>query len=102
MLQESLGNVHRHSGSSVVSVRLVRDEEQVCLEIRDEGRGLPANLVTAAGTLVGGAGVGLPGMRERMQQLGGRLELASGLPGTLVRVTLPIKPPGPPDLHHTF
>ncbi|SIN77171.1 PAS domain S-box-containing protein [Singulisphaera sp. GP187] len=94
VLQESLGNVHRHSGSPVACVRLTRDEEQVRLEIRDEGRGLPPGLVICGVALAGNAGVGLLGMRERVQQLGGRLELESGLPGTRVRVILPIKPSG--------
>ncbi|AGA29069.1 sensor histidine kinase [Singulisphaera acidiphila] len=102
VLQESLGNVHRHSGSPVASVRLVRDDKQVCLEIQDEGRGLPPDLVGIGGALVGAAGVGLLGMRERMQQLGGHLELETGLPGALVRVTLPIKPPGYSDSPYKF
>lgn len=100
VLQESLGNVHRHSGSSVAYVRLARDEKHAMLEIRDEGRGLPVDLVSVGGTLAGATGVGLLGMRERMQQLGGRLELETGLPGALVRVILPVRPPGYSDIHH--
>lgn len=93
VLQESLGNVHRHSGSRVAHIRLVRDQEQVCLEVRDEGRGLPPGLVGKGGAISSAAGVGLLGMRERIQQLSGRLELETGLPGTVVRVTLPSEPP---------
>ena len=87
VLQESLGNVHRHSGSAVVRIRLAREAGAVCLEIADEGRGLPGGAVTGASVV----GVGIQGMRERLQQLGGRLELTSGLPGVRVRAMLPLQ-----------
>jgi PAS domain S-box-containing protein len=93
VLQASLGNVHRHSGSPVARVHLRQDNHQVCLEIRDEGRGLPTQLVSAKGSLGRAAGVGLLGIRERAHQLGGHLELETGLPGTLVRVVLPTEEP---------
>ncbi len=93
VVQESLGNVHRHSGSPVARIRLARNDEQLSLEIRDEGRGLPADLVNIQGGLGAAAGVGLLGMRERIQHLGGSLELETGLPGALVRALLPIKDP---------
>jgi PAS domain S-box-containing protein len=93
VLQESLGNVHRHSGSPVARIRLARNDTQLRLEIRDEGHGLPADLVNVEGSLGAAAGVGFLGMRERMQQLGGSLELETGLPGALVRAVLPIKEP---------
>lgn len=93
VLQESLGNVHRHSGSRVARVRVTCDARQVCLEVRDEGRGLPPGVTTAGGAIRVASGVGLLGMRERMRQLGGRIELETGLPGALVRAVLPIGRP---------
>ncbi len=86
VLQESLINVHRHSGSATVSVRLVGTDAEARLEVQDAGCGLPGNADSLEGVQ---AGVGILGMRERMQQLGGRLEIKSRLPGTLVQATLP-------------
>ena len=85
VLQEALRNVHRHSGSPTASVRLARQGNSVILEVRDGGRGLdPA--VLRGSTL----GVGIAGMRERLRQLGGRVEMESGLPGTCLRAILPL------------
>ncbi len=92
VLQESLGNVHRHSGSPTVSVRLARAADDVVLEVRDEGRGLGAREDEIARGLDVSIGVGIAGMRERLRQLGGRLEIKPALPGTLVRATLPLTP----------
>lgn len=93
VLQESLGNVHRHSSSPVARIRLTRDDQHVCLEIGDEGRGLPQGLIGATGFVEVASGVGLLGMKERVRQLGGRMELETDLPGVLVRAILPIKQP---------
>ena len=83
--QESLSNVVRHSQSDTAIVRLARQGANLVLEIEDHGRGLPLDLVTRTGA----RGVGLAGMRERMQHLGGWLELTSGPRGTTVRAVLP-------------
>ena len=89
VLQEGLGNVHRHSGSATASIRLARQADTVTLEVRDAGRGLdPAAL--GGSTL----GVGITGMRERLRQLGGRVEIESGLPGTRLRAILPLEQRG--------
>ena len=92
MLQESLANVTRHSGSKTASVRLVREADRVLLEIKDTGRGIPPETLAASGR----AGVGIAGMRERARQLGGSLELESTPRGTTVRATVPF-PPGEPS-----
>jgi signal transduction histidine kinase len=58
------------------------------LEIEDRGRGIPsASLKHVAG---GGGGVGIASMSERIEQLGGRLEVMSSDHGTTVRVWLPL------------
>jgi PAS domain S-box-containing protein len=84
ILQESLTNVHRHSGSKTVDIRLRADSQQVCLEIEDQGGG------GANGSLR--PGVGLTSMRERAENLAGELGISSSPSGTLVRVVLPLAP----------
>ena len=90
VVQESLANVHRHSGSKCVSVCLIRTGENLELTIADRGRGLPVGLQldTAEETRVG---VGIAGMRQRMRQLGGRLKITSRPEGTTVRAVLPFR-----------
>ena len=88
--QESLGNVNRHSGSPTAAIRLGRDAGEVLLEITDAGRGMPPEQLQRAVAGAAGLGVGLVGMRERMRQLGGRLEITSGPQGTTIRACLPV------------
>ncbi|HXM77190.1 MAG TPA: ATP-binding protein, partial [Thermoanaerobaculia bacterium] len=90
IVQESLINIHRHAGSETARIRLQRDAETLVLEIEDRGHGIPkATLqhITGRGGVVG---VGIAGMSERIEQLGGRLEIQSGDRGTTVRVRLPL------------
>jgi PAS domain S-box-containing protein len=91
VLQESLTNVHRHSGSSVANISLSRRDRQVILEIKDHGKGIPRELLEESGQdWLGSLGVGLRGMNERMRQLGGRLEISSNESGTLVTASVPV------------
>jgi len=92
ILQESLTNVHRHSGSQTAAVRLSVKDKMAVLEIEDEGQGVPPHLLGLADQDRRGAlGVGVRGMNERMCQLGGTLELArSSKGGTIVRAHLPL------------
>ena len=90
ILQESLENVRRHSGSPVADVRLIQRQQTVVLEVRDQGHGAPSGLLTNVDRNVAGLGVGVVGMRERLRQLGGRLEIESGASGTLVRAIVPV------------
>jgi len=90
VLQESLTNVHRHSGSQVAHIRLLSKNGTVTLEVKDGGKGTPSLLLEQSGPdWLGALGVGLRGMNERMRQLGGRLEVASTEEGTTVRATVP-------------
>jgi signal transduction histidine kinase len=92
VLQESLTNVHRHSGSSTARARLLIRNRAVILEVSDEGKGTQSkNWKDRAQDWMGAFGVGLRGMRERMRQLGGNLELSSTQAGTTVTATLPIR-----------
>ena len=90
VLQESLTNLHRHSGSQTAHIRLSAQEETVILEIKDCGIGIaPGPSEQSSGSGMGAHGVGLRGMTERMLQLGGRLELISTAEGTTVRAVVP-------------
>jgi signal transduction histidine kinase len=86
--QESLSNVHRHSGSKVAFVKLVRGREVIELTITDRGKGLPAGLLTGTADAAR-VGVGISGMRQRIVQLQGQLEVVSNEGGTTVSAVLP-------------
>ena len=92
IVQESLANIQKHSGSSTGKIRLWNSQGRVQLEIRDQGRGMAAK----PGENGRGVprpprlGVGILGMRERMAQLGGTLEVQSNASGTAVHATIPL------------
>jgi two-component system NarL family sensor kinase len=90
ILQESLTNVHRHSGSSAVEVYLKANKHHAVLTVRDFGRGMPAQLVQGSHTNGDHFGVGLSGMRERVNDLGGNFEIQSGKDGTAITVSIPL------------
>jgi PAS domain S-box-containing protein len=88
--QECLTNIHRHSGSSNALVRLLRSPGEIRLEVSDDGKGLDHETQSkiASGETVG---VGLRGMRERVRQFGGSLEIRSNGHGTSVIATMPLE-----------
>jgi signal transduction histidine kinase len=90
IVQESLTNIHRHAGSETARIRLRRDAETVVLEIEDRGHGIPHPLLEHITSAEGGVGVGIASMNERIEQLGGRLDLTSSDHGTTVRVWVPL------------
>ena len=89
IVQEGLTNVHRHSESRTVTIRIVRSSRQVSLTIADVGTGMPRQKVREieAGRATG---VGLRGMRERVRQLGGSFRIRSSPKGTVVVTRLPL------------
>lgn len=89
--QEALLNVHRHSGSAWTRVSLRCRLDEIELVIEDSGRGM-ASLEAPEGDVEVELGVGVSGMRARLEQLGGRLELHARRPGLLVRAVLPLSP----------
>jgi signal transduction histidine kinase len=93
VLQESMTNVHRHSGASAATVRLQRSGDQFQLEIQDNGKGIADERLRSLHKSSGKIGVGITGMRERVHQLGGRFELRSSGSGTTVSVALPLATP---------
>jgi len=126
IVQESLANIQRHSGSSTADIRLTQKDSQLTLEISDAGHGFhqrPVNfnpkirhalrdgearqataveVPTSRSISSNGEGprlgVGIPGMRERMAQLGGYLEIISGSAGTTVRATIAVPRAAPTEL----
>ena len=88
IIQECLTNIHRHSGSRTASIHIVRDEESLVLEVRDEGRGMPPERLSEIQSR--GSGVGIRGMRERVLQLSGTMGVESDDSGTRIYVVIPI------------
>ncbi len=88
LVQESLTNIHRHSGSKTAKIRMRRDDQAVAVEIQDRGRGMAPGRLAAIRS--GGSGVGIRGMRERLHQLRGELKIESTEEGTSVFATIPI------------
>jgi len=91
-LQVGLGNVHRHSQSNSANVTLTSDAHGVCLKIRDFGIGIPEDRLESLQTLPEAVGVGLGGLKERLRELHGTLEITSNSGGTLLRVRLLVGP----------
>ena len=90
VLQESLTNVHRYSGSTEVNIRFQRQAETAVLEVADRGCGIPADLLQRLHEGSVGTGVGLAGMRERLHELNGKLEINSSGFGTSLRAIVPL------------
>ncbi len=90
VVQECLINIHRHSGSATASIRLAQAGAHIVLEVEDEGRGMtPEELADIASGLA--LGVGLRGMRERVKDFGGELEILSQGQGTKVKAVVPMQ-----------
>jgi signal transduction histidine kinase len=93
VVQESLSNIHRHSGSKTARIQLSQPKGEIRLEISDQGRGF-VNQVMDQVIDTTQLGVGIAGMRERLRQLGGRLEISSSSKGTTVAAILPVRREG--------
>jgi signal transduction histidine kinase len=90
IVQECLTNIYRHSESKTALIRIspTRDKS-LTVQVSDEGKGIP--LDSRISTLVGNShGVGLSGMRERVRELGGTLDIQSNGNGTTVTASLPV------------
>ena len=90
VVQQSLANIHRHSGTHVAEVRIEADAEQVSVQICDYGRGIPPEVITRINSGKQIAGVGIAGMRERIKSFGGHFDVRSSKDGTTVEVSLPV------------
>jgi PAS domain S-box-containing protein len=88
VVQESLTNVHRHAEALEAIIRLRRNGSEVVLEVEDDGIGMPHDVLDRLRQGAEAVGVGIAGMRERLAQLGGTLEIQPLPRGTLVRARL--------------
>ena len=88
VLQESLTNIHRHSSSKRAKIRAGMDGEVVSLEVRDFGHGISPEVLENFRTSGNGTGIGLAGIRERLREVDGKLDLSSTKDGTILRVSL--------------
>jgi signal transduction histidine kinase len=90
VLQESLTNIHRHSGATQAKIKLGVENDTFFVEVSDNGHGIPVQKFEEAGQdWMGSRGVGLRGMTERLHQIGGKLEISSTGKGTIVRAIVP-------------
>jgi PAS domain S-box-containing protein len=95
ILQESLTNVLRHSGSPAVDIHFISDQNDAILSIRDYGKGIPPETLESFRETASGVGVGLGGMRQRILELGGHLKVDSDGQGTCITATMPVTKPAP-------
>jgi signal transduction histidine kinase len=96
IVQECLTNIHRHADSPVAKVRIAQRDGHIRVEVQDKGKGIPSQQRAEIVSSVNGTpGVGIRGMRERLRQLGGTLDLSSDGEGkgTLIAARLPIHVP---------
>jgi PAS domain S-box-containing protein len=90
VIQQSLANVHRHSGSHVAKISLKEEPERVTVTIRDEGGGITAEKLSEYRSGKQLVGVGIAGMRERIRNMQGQFDIRSGADGTTIEISLPI------------
>jgi PAS domain S-box-containing protein len=90
VVQQSLVNIHRHSGSHIARISIDYDAEQVILRVTDEGKGITPEILAGINTGIGLLGVGMAGMRERVRGLEGEFEVSSDENGTTLQVILPV------------
>jgi len=90
IIQESLGNIQRHSGSARARIELRKEDSRLTLEVSDRGRGFASAKLSGEPLPAKALGVGILGMRERVRQLGGRMEIRSKSSGTKIKAELPL------------
>jgi signal transduction histidine kinase len=90
IVQESLSNIQRHSGSATAKLYLREESGCVKLEVSDQGCGMSQAASTSTRSAGTRLGVGILGMRERIVQLGGKMDVESDSSGTKVRATIPV------------
>jgi PAS domain S-box-containing protein len=91
LIQESLTNIHRHSGSKTALISVAREGKNICIRVQDEGTGISAERLAEIQTR--GSGVGIRGMRERIQQFHGAMNIESNSEGTTIIATIPLPKP---------
>jgi two-component system NarL family sensor kinase len=89
VLQESLTNITKHSGTATVDVLLQVNKSLITLSVQDHGKGISSDRLARMNLTGAGVGVGIAGMRERLKELGGKLEIQSDSAGTLLKASIP-------------
>lgn len=89
IVQECLTNIHRHSGSNTAAIRIQKQGNHLVVQVKDSGKGIPKEKQREL-TASGRSGVGFGGMRERVRQLGGALEIESEGNGTVITAKLEV------------
>jgi signal transduction histidine kinase len=92
IVQECLTNIHRHSGSDTASIFIRQERGRLVVHVQDNGRGIPEEKRREL-TETNRSGIGFGGMRERVRQLGGTLEVKSNGTGTTVKAVLKLGQP---------
>jgi len=100
VLQESLTNVLRHSGSETVDIRLYSEDQNAVMSIRDYGRGVPLETLKSFTETGAAVGIGLVGMKQRIEELGGQLRVECDGKGTCVTATVPLAKSGTSTSDH--
>jgi two-component system, NarL family, sensor kinase len=93
ILQEALTNIHRHSKSKKAELSVTYGPREVRLAVKDYGKGIPREILKKFLDSGTGTGVGLSGMRARVREQGGSLDIKSSPEGTEINVVMPL-PPG--------
>jgi PAS domain S-box-containing protein len=88
VVQECLTNIHRHSGSKSADIHVSLSDGNISVEVKDRGKGMSVEKLS--GIKSNASGVGIRGMRERVRQLGGQINIQSNTSGTIVSVSLPV------------
>jgi two-component system, NarL family, sensor histidine kinase FusK len=91
IVQECLTNIHRHSGSATARISLAVQRDQLVLIVCDQGRGVRPELLGDPAASPSSFGVGIRGITERVRELGGRIRIKNAMPGTIVKVVLPLR-----------
>src|SRR5439155_462530 len=85
LVQECLTNIHRHAESPDAVIRVTKTGSSLAVDVSDHGRGMPSQTENESGDSCDLFGVGITGMRERVEQLGGHMEIQSGPRGYVLK-----------------
>jgi PAS domain S-box-containing protein len=88
LVQESLTNIHRHSGSKTALIRIAREADKISVEVQDRGKGMSKERFAEVQSQA--VGVGLRGMKERVRQSHGELTIDSNALGTKITAIFPV------------
>ncbi len=91
VLQEALTNIHRHSDAKTAEVRLTYCPTEVILDVVDHGKGMSKANLERFGSSGTAGGVGLAGMRERINEIAGLFEINSSPKGTHIKAAVPLQ-----------